>query len=616
MKKFGVVLSIFVLLGLAYSVVTPIFETPDEFQHFAVIQYLARTGKLPIVGQPDSELSGQEGYQAPLYYMLGAALTFWIDTSDIRQQFIPQPKANFGDPALPGKKNAFIHGASQAFPYHGTTLAVHVTRMLSVLLGAGTVALTYIMARFVFSGDTQDAKDNRLDWLALLCAGFLAFIPQFVFIHAATSNDTAITLTCTLTLTILLWLARDGVTLRRAALLGGAIGLMILSKMVGSALAVVAILLLLLISRRLDVLGMTLAVAAAVSGWWYVYNQAIYGDPLALGAMLRFISAQKILPLPPLSFLWDQFRLTRFTTWGLFGQMSILMQPGIVYQVLDLVALVGGIGFVIGMAVQLIRAIRRESFMPGIKSFVQHHRAHLICLVEAGTVAAAGMYFLLQAGLQGRLLFPALPAAVVLCVYGLRFLFQRIPHQVLTLALVVPMLALAVSVIPVDLLPAYAPPPLVTQVPAQVFPGGATFGNEIKLGGYTLARRGDQLSMTFYWETLRTPPVDYTVAIRFVRADGSFWLDYVNYPGMGTSMPTTWKPGEIRRDDYVFDLRRLDPADVPLRWIVGYFDPRTRNMTPVSDWGDVREAGWATLKQVELDKLDNREETGIISPGR
>jgi hypothetical protein len=72
---------------------------------------------------------------------------------------------------------------------------------------------------------------------------------------------------------------------------------------------------------------------------------------------------------------------------------------------------------------------------------------------------------------------------------------------------------------------------------------------------------------------------------------------------MGTSMPTTWKPGEIRQDDYVFDIKRFEPVGEPLRLIVGYFDPRIRDMTPVSDWQDVREAGWATLRDVDLNKL-------------
>jgi hypothetical protein len=40
-----------------------------------------------------------------------------------------------------------------------------------------------------------------------------------------------------------------------------------------------------------------------------------------------------------------------------------------------------------------------------------------------------------------------------------------------------------------------------------------------------------------------------------------------------------------------------------MRLIVGYFDPRIHDMTPVSNWQDVREAGWATLQKVDLNKL-------------
>ena len=220
---------------------------------------------------------------------------------------------------------------------------------------------------------------------------------------------------------------------------------------------------------------------------------------------------------------------------------------------------------------------------------------------------AAGVRWLLSQGLQGRLLFPGLPPGIILFVFGIRFLLRRAPVQALAAGLVAPMFALAVSVIPSTLWPAYSPPPIVERVPPTVAQAQATFGDEVKMRGYAISRQGKLFRFTFYWETLKTPPVDYTVAIRFVRADGSFWLDYVNYPGMGTSLPTTWKPGEIRQDDYVFDLDRLDPADEPLRWIVGYFDPRTKALTQVGDWQDVREPGWATLPvAVNLDQLGGR----------
>ena len=141
---------------------------------------------------------------------------------------------------------------------------------------------------------------------------------------------------------------------------------------------------------------------------------------------------------------------------------------------------------------------------------------------------------------------------------------------------------------------------MIESVPATVSPANTVFADEIGLRGYTIARRGDQLRLTFYWEALKTPSADYTVAIRLVRGDGSFWLDYVNYPGMGTSLPTTWKPGELRRDEYVFDIDRFPAETGPLRLIVGFFDPRVKGMAAVTGWDDVREAGWVTLQEAQL----------------
>jgi hypothetical protein len=40
---------------------------------------------------------------------------------------------------------------------------------------------------------------------------------------------------------------------------------------------------------------------------------------------------------------------------------------------------------------------------------------------------------------------------------------------------------------------------------------------------------------------------------------------------------------------------------------VGYFDPRTKDMTQVRDWQDVREPGWATLPiTVDMNQLGDK----------
>jgi len=365
-------------------------------------------------------------------------------------------------------------------------------------------------------------------------------------------------------------------------------------------LAVLALLVLLALSRRLDVFALAAGLAAVLSGWWYIRNQILYGDPLALASFMKMFGSSFEIPHLSLASIRDLSRYTLFSTWGLFGWTSVLMQPTAIYSVFNLIALLGAVGFVAGAGAAFFNATRREGPLPGVKTFSIANRSLVILLFWSGAVAALRARWFLAAGLQGRLLFPGLPAGVILLVYGLRHLFPRVSARALTTTLGLPALALAVAVIPAYLFPAYSPPPIVKDVPPGPVPVGAIFGDDIELRAYTIAREGDQLRLTFYWEALRTPPVDYTVAVRLVNPDGSFWLDYVNYPGMGTSLPTTWKPGEIRRDEYPFDVDRFPPAPEPLRLIVGYFDPRVRDMTAVSGWPDVREPGWATLQMVEV----------------
>jgi len=603
MRSISLVIAAFLLLGIAYSVAIPIFETPDELQHYATTEYIARFKWLPPLGKPTEHLWDQEALQAPLYYILTAALTSWVDTSDFSQQAILQPKTNFGDAELPGKKNSFLHHPfSQSFPYHNTTLAVHIARWFSVLLGAGTIFFTFLIATFIFSPTNTFRFFPSFPHFPYLPAAFLAFIPQFIFIHSSANNDTMITFTSTLTLAILLWIGRDGVTTRRAILLGVAIGLMCLSKLIGAVLAVVAITLfvalILLRARKLSAAFaptlIVLLMTALIAGWWYVRNQIVYGDPFALNAFLKFVGGNLDIKPVSLNFLEEQFRLLRFSTWGLFGHISLLMTPIWIYNVYDVIVLVGAIGFVVAVVVETLHAT-------SLRSAIEKKQSLFIILLWFGAVLAIAARWFFAAGIQGRLIFPGLPAGVVLMVWGIKFLMDRIVRDVpverlyktITLCIALPMMIFAGAVIPLYISPAYLPPPLVAASPLNN--GGAIFADEIKLDGYVIARDGDFLKLTFYLEALKIPSHDYTIAIRLVRPDGSFWLDYVNYPGMGTTFPTTWRVGEIRQDDYVFDVRRFSKEEKPLRLIVGFFDSRIRTMTPLTNWNDVREKDWATL---------------------
>ncbi|MSP12589.1 MAG: hypothetical protein EXR62_06490 [Chloroflexi bacterium] len=72
-----------------------------------------------------------EAHHPPLYYTLGAAATFWIDTSDYRE-----PRLNlFGYSGTGlGGFNVITHDQDESFPYHGILLALHLVHLISVLL--------------------------------------------------------------------------------------------------------------------------------------------------------------------------------------------------------------------------------------------------------------------------------------------------------------------------------------------------------------------------------------------------------------------------------------------------------------------------------------------------
>ena len=74
------------------------------------------------------------------------------------------------------------HSQREDFPWRGTTLAIHLARLVSLAFGALTVWATWGLAREVY-------PDSPL--IALGAAALVAFTPQFVFISSVTSNDSS-----------------------------------------------------------------------------------------------------------------------------------------------------------------------------------------------------------------------------------------------------------------------------------------------------------------------------------------------------------------------------------------------------------------------------------------
>lgn len=71
-RLLALILGVYALLAIAYSVASPPFETPDENLHYFTADFIARNGRLPTTSDPGG--MGQEAAQPPLYYAAAALL--------------------------------------------------------------------------------------------------------------------------------------------------------------------------------------------------------------------------------------------------------------------------------------------------------------------------------------------------------------------------------------------------------------------------------------------------------------------------------------------------------------------------------------------------------------
>jgi len=533
----ALILVTFIVLGTTYSLVTPIFEAPDEIYHYFFIKHLADGKGLPVQDPENPGLWEQEGSQPPLYYLIGALATFWSDTSDAEDLLWYNPQRNVGRPQDPGNKNVIVHTQRESFPFQGTALAVHLIRLLSVLLGAGTVFLTYRLALEIF----PDHKHR-----AVGAAAINAFIPQFLFISGTVNNDNLVVFLSSLALLLLMRNIQYPISnthrilgIRYWVLLGFVLGLACLSKLSGLGLLILTAIIVIVETCRHRSLkplvgGMIiLALALAVAGWWYVRNWTLYGDPTGLNMMLAVVGRRSLSP--SLSGLWGEFRGLRMSFWALFGWFSILVAPA-AYAILVLI---------LWLAIVFLGLVRWTWTTPGS---------------------------------QGRLLFPAISAISILLMLGLSQFVPRRHTNILVSAVSLAMFAFAALCPFLYTGPAYARPPIVSpdEVPAGVV---HDFGEKIRLLGFQLDRErvrpNETLGITFYWQGLVEMEKDYYLFIHLLGRRGQLVGHEDTYHGWGTYPTSLWKPGEIIADTYRLPISEDALAPSLIRVDVGLYDPPT-----------------------------------------
>lgn len=370
---------------------TPPWLAPDEPAHYAYVQYVATTGRPPVLEAQcyDEAYKGEltatdfqagvdlgrfcyEGHQPPLFYYLAAPVYL-----------------------LSG----------------GSLLAL---RLFCALLGAGVPVAAWGVVRAA-------GADERV---ALATGGVVALVPQHLAMIGSLNNDALTFLLVALTMwqAVRLLGEREGGDQREWLLLGLLVGLALVTKTLAWVVVPLAGLLLVLryplsrgsgavLVRRTVLVG---AIAALFILPWFARNVLAYGDTdwMGLGRHDEIVvgqprTAEQITTRGVGGTIANGLRTTFNSFWGQFGWMEAPLKEN-EYRVLGFFC----VGAVVGLVIWVARRGWREW---GVDS-----RALLLFAAWVLVTAALVVYYNLEfVQYQGRYLFPALTPLAFFMVVGL-----------------------------------------------------------------------------------------------------------------------------------------------------------------------------------------------------
>lgn len=587
------ILAFFLLAGVFYTVATPPLEAQDELKHYQLVRVLGNGG-LPVQ-HPDAPMVwGEHASQPLLYYVLASLLDSRIDTSDFYTVTQPNPHARPRDWGAIGNVNGLLHDNVPA-PPTGTALSVYLLRLINV----GVAMVTLLAVHRV--GQVVSPKRPAV---ALLAVGITAFNPMFVFTVAQVGNASlAIALN-----SLLIWacvrVLVDGIHGRTTAAIVLLVALGAVVHMATLALLPVVVAVWAYRARKdnrwAQFAGACFLLIWAfilLAGWWYYRNLQLYGDGLGLGVMVQL--AQTRTEALTLQALLNEFAHFRVSYWGLFGAENLLMNV-FLYAVFDLFTFSAILGVVFVIA-QLY----------AIRDFA-HARAELRVLVLLAGVLGAGMvaYFVWMLHVDkvaGAMLFPFMAATSPLLAVGfmewvwwLVFVTTPLDRSYVRAGDAVPaevlhpnavwvgrwfaMVALLVPFIMIQ--PAYMPPAPLAEVPADITPVYARYG-DIELVGYDVMNRrytpSELVEVTFYWRAVAPIADNYMLSIALVDASGAEIGKVDSYPALGRLRTSRFVVGAVYADTYYLRLsdRLLRPQTVRVQ--ATWWDDTHAQRLPIVD---------------------------------
>ncbi|MCK6628114.1 MAG: glycosyltransferase family 39 protein [Anaerolineae bacterium] len=591
---------LFVVLGLGYSVLTPVFENSDETLHYPYVKHLADGRGLPLA--VPNQLWNQEGTQPPLYYAIVAASTFWLDTDNMLDLLQRNPHWLFSDVRLliNDNQNLVLHGPPDAFPYRRAALAVHIGRWWSLLFGLLTVVGTFLLARRLFPHHLP---------LAVTAATLTALNPQFLRVSATVSNDSLSAALTTWAVLAAFKFTEPPVTKAgeqggRGAgdvsqsplvprspaplLLGLLTGLAILTKLSSlSTLFLVGFIIfwrLFFLSEAHEAPLQTMlrwwliigVVVVALTGWWFWRNYSLYGEWFVTETHLNLAGRSHL----SLAEIWSLRAEAERAFWATFGWGQI-RPPEWVYSLLFLFSRIGLVGMGLALLGKLVQgdkskplplnlsAVNFEVIIPLLLWAALNLALYLRWLMEVGSVS------------HTRLVFPAIAAISLLLALGWHAL---LPHRLagwFSGAVILAFLWLNLYSLGWLIYPAFRPNEQVSQPVNKL---DVTFLDSLKLVSGQVhsaptglnppatATQGDVILIDALWQTAATPDKNYSVAAVLLAPDGRVLARRETYPGLGLRPTRYLQPGDSFLDTYPLKLEADVSEPLVARAAVNLFD--------------------------------------------
>lgn len=370
----------FLVVGASYSVLVPLWEAPDERDHFHHCQFLVKNGVLPpFVGaraaNTDSTVLWPQS--PPLYYALGGLLVG-------SQAEYAHPHVHF----RPRRYTLYYCDLPRTtFPYDGVIRRVHLLRLATLALGAMTLWLTWRTARLLFPADPA---------AALAALAFHVAIPQFAFISATVNNENLCNTLTAFCIYLLIRLVCRPFRWSTPVSLGLALGGALLAKQSAFYLGPAIVLAVGLewrrhrsVRRSLAVLAVIGGLALAVAGWWYARNAILYGDPFGTRdtqAVVQKHWGEEMGARPlTVSTLLEMFKYWFGSFWVSIGQLALHL-PKPWYLALGVACLASLIG--------LADSFRRNGRQPLLRA--EERQGLLLLVVAVVALVALGVKYNLQ----------------------------------------------------------------------------------------------------------------------------------------------------------------------------------------------------------------------------